>query len=397
MHRSVTVLVLGCFSRFSRFSIAADLDHLFQRKEDCETRGGSLVWVALSMGHSLEGDIFEALLIEPMIENAEEAQNHICIPRNCAGQVEISQEDCANVKGWVLQKLLEAHQNTKGGLGFDHVFHSAIRQHPWMFTGVEDSQILPKLPFAPPISMQRAEDVEVAETLPHRPFRLAILSSHAPVAGVLAEHVEEIVKGPVQVLYYGSCYLCEHTFTCPERRQESLADESCEHFHNPDEVSLQTWLDIAADVARREAHASFLMCFGLALCHFWFSLVSGTPRAQLLCMNPLQGTPKHLAGLMLLDLRRRVMEAKPDDQRCSRLRRNVVFPEGQHNDTWEKGGDEYWKVQATFLQECLSQDVRGVAKVRAKIEEAGQCAASMASTTGEDGWETVDSKGASDS
>lgn len=78
----------------------------------------------------------------------------------------------------------------------------------------------------------------------------------------------------------------------------------------------------------------------------------------------------------------------------SRLRRNVVFPEGQHNDTWEKGGDEYWKVQATFLQECLSQDVRGAAKVRAKIEEAGQCA-SMASTTGEDGWETVDSKGAS--
>ncbi|CAK9065088.1 unnamed protein product [Durusdinium trenchii] len=34
----------------------------------------------------------------------------------------------------------------------------------------------------------------------------------------------------------------------------------------------------------------------------------------------------------------------------SRLRRNVVFPDGQHNDTWEKGGDEYWKVQATFLQ-----------------------------------------------
>eukprot|EP00913_Durusdinium_trenchii_P004650 g4317.t1 len=51
----------------------------------------------------------------------------------------------------------------------------------------------------------------------------------------------------------------------------------------------------------------------------------------------------------------------------SRLRRNVVFPDGQHNDTWEKGGDEYWKVQATFLQECLAQDG---AKARPKIEEA---------------------------
>ncbi|CAE7558906.1 WAV2 [Symbiodinium necroappetens] len=39
----------------------------------------------------------------------------------------------------------------------------------------------------------------------------------------------------------------------------------------------------------------------------------------------------------------------------SRLKRQVVFPEGHHNDTWEKGGEEYWEVQATFLQECLSQ------------------------------------------
>jgi len=39
----------------------------------------------------------------------------------------------------------------------------------------------------------------------------------------------------------------------------------------------------------------------------------------------------------------------------SRLKRQVVFPEGHHNDTWEKGGEEYWEVQATFLQECLAQ------------------------------------------
>ncbi|CAE8676559.1 unnamed protein product [Polarella glacialis] len=41
----------------------------------------------------------------------------------------------------------------------------------------------------------------------------------------------------------------------------------------------------------------------------------------------------------------------------SKLRRHVFFPEGSHNDTWEKGGEQYWEVQASFLQECVRASV----------------------------------------
>ena len=302
------LLTFGCSLWFS-IARAAPVEHLLERKDDCESRGGSLVWVALQMGQLSGSEILEALLVEPMIEKPEEAENHICIPRKCAGSIEISGDQCMNVKGWVISKLLEAHQSTKGGLGFDHVFHSAIHQHPWMFTGVEDDQI-PKLPLA--FGMPHLKTPALRE-VPHRPLRIALLSSHAPVAAVLAEHFEDL-ESQARFVYYGSCYLCEHTSTCLERRQESLADQSCDLFHHPDEVPAGTWLDIAHDVAVRESQASFLICFGLALCHFWFSLLIGTPRVQLLCMNPLQGVPQHLAVVMLLDLRRRVMEAKADDQ-----------------------------------------------------------------------------------
>jgi len=37
----------------------------------------------------------------------------------------------------------------------------------------------------------------------------------------------------------------------------------------------------------------------------------------------------------------------------SSLRKKEVFPEGTHNDTWEKGGERYWEVQAGYIKECL--------------------------------------------
>lgn len=39
----------------------------------------------------------------------------------------------------------------------------------------------------------------------------------------------------------------------------------------------------------------------------------------------------------------------------SPLRRCAVFPEGMHNDTWEKGGDRYWESQASFIKDCCSK------------------------------------------
>eukprot|EP00927_Polykrikos_kofoidii_P050564 TRINITY_DN44458_c0_g1_i1.p1 TRINITY_DN44458_c0_g1~~TRINITY_DN44458_c0_g1_i1.p1 ORF type:complete len:330 (+),score=46.24 TRINITY_DN44458_c0_g1_i1:87-1076(+) len=36
----------------------------------------------------------------------------------------------------------------------------------------------------------------------------------------------------------------------------------------------------------------------------------------------------------------------------SPLQRSVIFPEGSHNDTWEKGGTKYWECQADFIDDC---------------------------------------------
>mmetsp|Transcript_92687 Transcript_92687/g.288983 ORF Transcript_92687/g.288983 Transcript_92687/m.288983 type:complete len:335 (-) Transcript_92687:76-1080(-) len=39
----------------------------------------------------------------------------------------------------------------------------------------------------------------------------------------------------------------------------------------------------------------------------------------------------------------------------SPLRRSVIFPEGSHNDTWEKGGERYWEAQDTFIKDCSAR------------------------------------------
>jgi len=38
------------------------------------------------------------------------------------------------------------------------------------------------------------------------------------------------------------------------------------------------------------------------------------------------------------------------------MRRHVVFPEGSHNDTWERGGDLYWECQEDFIRDCSAGD-----------------------------------------
>eukprot|EP00403_Amphidinium_massartii_P026532 CAMPEP_0178395720 /NCGR_PEP_ID=MMETSP0689_2-20121128/13363_1 /TAXON_ID=160604 /ORGANISM="Amphidinium massartii, Strain CS-259" /LENGTH=350 /DNA_ID=CAMNT_0020016381 /DNA_START=41 /DNA_END=1089 /DNA_ORIENTATION=+ len=48
------------------------------------------------------------------------------------------------------------------------------------------------------------------------------------------------------------------------------------------------------------------------------------------------------------------MQALKAAASSSRLIRLVAFPEGKHNDTWEKGGDEYWEAQETFFKDCLA-------------------------------------------
>ena len=81
----------------------------------------------------------------------------------------------------------------------------------------------------------------------------------------------------------------------------------CQYFHAPD-VSFEQLHQAAEDVVRREAHADMLVCYGLSLCHFVFSLLPDIPRLQFLGMNPLQSAPKSLAGMLLLDLARRAQQ-----------------------------------------------------------------------------------------
>mmetsp|Transcript_44695 Transcript_44695/g.100366 ORF Transcript_44695/g.100366 Transcript_44695/m.100366 type:complete len:331 (+) Transcript_44695:87-1079(+) len=39
----------------------------------------------------------------------------------------------------------------------------------------------------------------------------------------------------------------------------------------------------------------------------------------------------------------------------SPLRQSAVFPEGSHNDTWEKGGERYWEAQECFIKDCTAR------------------------------------------
>jgi len=44
---------------------------------------------------------------------------------------------------------------------------------------------------------------------------------------------------------------------------------------------------------------------------------------------------------------------------AARIRRTASFPDGSHNDTWERGGAEYWEVQAKFVRECCGETWTG--------------------------------------
>jgi len=84
----------------------------------------------------------------------------------------------------------------------------------------------------------------------------------------------------------------------------------------------------------------------------------------------------------------------------SKLRRNIFFAEGSHNDTWEKGGDEYWEVQEAFLKDCLAlapQKAKAAFGSTEKKDKAAAASVSAAAAASE-GWENVesiDSKGQS--
>lgn len=48
----------------------------------------------------------------------------------------------------------------------------------------------------------------------------------------------------------------------------------------------------------------------------------------------------------------RALQASAEQSRICRL---TSFPEGMHNDTWEKGGRTYWTCQDQFIKDCLEQ------------------------------------------
>eukprot|EP00928_Gymnodinium_smaydae_P075637 TRINITY_DN58647_c0_g1_i1.p1 TRINITY_DN58647_c0_g1~~TRINITY_DN58647_c0_g1_i1.p1 ORF type:complete len:341 (+),score=58.89 TRINITY_DN58647_c0_g1_i1:127-1149(+) len=41
------------------------------------------------------------------------------------------------------------------------------------------------------------------------------------------------------------------------------------------------------------------------------------------------------------------------------LVKSIVFENGMHNDTWEKGGERYWAAQLKFIEECQSKQTPG--------------------------------------
>lgn len=53
------------------------------------------------------------------------------------------------------------------------------------------------------------------------------------------------------------------------------------------------------------------------------------------------------------------MEALRKGAVKSPLRRMLAVENGTHNDTWEKGGQAYWDMQAAFIKECCALGARG--------------------------------------
>merc|ERR1712217_272112 len=54
-------------------------------------------------------------------------------------------------------------------------------------------------------------------------------------------------------------------------------------------------------------------------------------------------------------------QALHSNAKKSPLRRIELFPEGTHNDTWEKGGERYWDIWSSFISECSSGKYKEVA------------------------------------
>ena len=277
-----------------------------ESKTHCHARGGKLIFVKLQFGVTALGhEIFEGLQVEAEDDvEAEQDFNILCVPRNCAGALELASEPCSTVKGWLTRSLLEAHSGAvKDDMGVDHVFAGTIRQNLWLIEGVKPGD--PVLPspviHVPPPPLTSSTHGSSA--------RVVIICLHAPLANVFSDHVDRSAAlAGIDVLdfvYFAACYLCERTPGCLERKVPSRADALCEMFHAPDDVGFEQLMEVAQDVVSKEARPDMLICYEMFMCHFFVNLLPRVPRMQFLGMNPLHGAPPNLAGVMLLDLARR--------------------------------------------------------------------------------------------
>lgn len=65
------------------------------------------------------------------------------------------------------------------------------------------------------------------------------------------------------------------------------------------------------------------------------------------------------------------MEVLMNTAAKSPLKKMTTFGDGKHNDTWEKGGELYWNVQASFIQECLRHGAKGAPEAETMATSKG--------------------------
>ncbi|CAE7586742.1 DIP13 [Symbiodinium sp. KB8] len=290
----------------------------------CRDGGGELLYARLQFGYTAAGqEFFAGLEVLDLADSADGAGDDVndggglfdtaCVPAKCAGVEEIASTPCAAIKGWLLRSLLDEHGKAykdTGDIGIDHVFTTVLREHRWLIHGVEASE--PAEPAASTSAIQSfpipARTAPMDESSSGSSVRVALLSHHAPLANVFAEHIDHYAMRaglePFDFAYFSVCYLCQETSGCEDRKVPSRADVLCEYFHSTN-VTFQQFYEVADDVAHRMGNSDLLVCYGLTFCHFMFSLLPKLPRLQFLGMNPLQSAPASLSGMLLLDLARR--------------------------------------------------------------------------------------------
>eukprot|EP00439_Symbiodinium_sp_Y106_P024274 s5793_g2.t4 len=284
----------------------------------CRDGGGELLFARLQFGYTAAGqEFFAGLEVLDLPDSADGAGDdgnngdglfdRACVPAKCAGVEKIAATPCAAIKGWLIRSLLDEHGKAykdTGDLGIDHVFTTVLREHRWLVNGVEPGEPAASTSAVHSFPIPARMDGESSASF----VKVAVLSHHAPLANVFAEHIDHYAMRaglePFDYAYFSVCYLCRETSGCEDRKVPSRADALCEYFHSSD-VSFQQFYEVADDVVHRTGNSDMLVCYGLAFCHFMFSLSPKLPRLQFLGMNPLQSAPASLSGMLLLDLARR--------------------------------------------------------------------------------------------